>query len=195
VSTRGRTRLDPQTRRGQILDAACSVFERRDPSEVTFEEIAERAGVSRALVYTYFGDRGGLLAAVLRRNIERLGDHLDAANDGELSAEDRVRRTVERYLEVAERHPGGWRLLQWSAGFDHPEVRSARAWRIERLAEVWGGSDAARVVASGVVGLLEASTVDWLECATVDREAAATAVFDLLWSGLQGLCERGVITP
>jgi AcrR family transcriptional regulator len=195
VSARARTRLDPHTRREQILDAACAVFERRDPSEVTFEEIAERAGVSRALVYTYFGDRGGLLAAVLRRNIERLGTDLEAAVDGELPAEQRVRRTVERYLEVAQRHPGGWRLLQWSSGFEHPDVRSARAWRIERLAEVWGGSDTARVVASGVIGLLEAATVDWLECDSLDREAAAEAVFGLLWSGLDGLQERGVVTP
>ena len=64
ASHRPRTRLDPEIRREQIVEAAEQVFHGRDPSEVTFEEIAEAAGVSRALVYNYFGDKGGLIAAV-----------------------------------------------------------------------------------------------------------------------------------
>jgi AcrR family transcriptional regulator len=184
VSPRARTRLDPQTRRVQILDAACAVFEDHHPSDVTFEEIAERAGVSRALVYTYFGDRGGLLAAVLRRNIQRLQDDLDASVDRTLPPAERVRRGVERYLEIAEGHPGGWRLLQWASTVDHPAVRAARLWRVERLADSWGGDDTARVLASGVIGLLEGSTVDWLERSAPNRLATAAVVFELVWCGL-----------
>ena len=57
------TRLDPEVRRELILDAAEEVFEPA-AAEVTFEAVADAAGVSRALVYNYFGDRSGLLAAV-----------------------------------------------------------------------------------------------------------------------------------
>ena len=68
------TRLDPETRRTQILAAAARVLERHDPVEVRFEEIAEAAGVSRGLLYNYFGDRGGLLAAVYAHNFDAVPD-------------------------------------------------------------------------------------------------------------------------
>jgi hypothetical protein len=45
--------LDPELRRSQIVEAAVRVFSETDPVEVTFEEIAEAAGVSRALVYNW----------------------------------------------------------------------------------------------------------------------------------------------
>ena len=57
-------RLDPATRRALLVEAASGVFRGRDPSDVSFEEVAEAGGVSRSLVYAYFGDRGGLIAAV-----------------------------------------------------------------------------------------------------------------------------------
>ena len=60
---RSRTRLDPAVRRRQIAEAAARVFAEHDPSEVSFELIADEAGVSRSLVYSYFGDRGSLFAA------------------------------------------------------------------------------------------------------------------------------------
>jgi len=59
--TRTRTRLARDERREQLVDAAAAVLQGRDPAEVTFEEIADAAGVSRALVYNYFGDRNGVL--------------------------------------------------------------------------------------------------------------------------------------
>ncbi len=59
-----RTRLDPDTRRRSIVQAASEVMLGHDPMEVSIELVAEAAGVSRALIYNYFGDRGGLLAAV-----------------------------------------------------------------------------------------------------------------------------------
>ncbi len=78
---RTRTRLDPELRRSQIVEAAVRVFSETDPVEVTFEEIAEAAGVSRALVYNYFGDRGGLVAAVYLHTFDELNDQLNATID------------------------------------------------------------------------------------------------------------------
>ena len=76
--TRTRTRLARDERREQLVDAAAAVFQGRDPAEVTFEEIADAAGVSRALVYNYFGDRNGVLEAVYRRNLRLLRERIGA---------------------------------------------------------------------------------------------------------------------
>ena len=76
---RPRTRLAREERRELLVDAAAQVFEGRDPGSVTFEEIADAAGVSRALVYNYFGDRQGLIEAVARRSSEQLSKRVTAA--------------------------------------------------------------------------------------------------------------------
>ena len=70
------------------------MFKGRDPSEVTFEEIADAAGVSRALVYNYFGDRRGLVAAVFRRHTELLHDAVTAGFDGTETFREAVAKVV-----------------------------------------------------------------------------------------------------
>ena len=72
-------RLDPATRREQILDAANELFAERGYEEVTIEDVAKSAGVARGLVHHYFGGRKEVYIAL----VERLGalreDQLRAA--------------------------------------------------------------------------------------------------------------------
>jgi AcrR family transcriptional regulator len=179
-----------------IIDAAASVFEGRDPAEVTFEEIAEAAGVSRALVYNYFGDRGGLLAAVYLRSFDLLNAQLRGSIDPGLTPVERVRETVRVYLLFARDNPAGWRLLQMAGAMDHPAVLDARRRRMDELAALLGGAKEARTVACGIVGLLEAATLDWLHGSDVDVERLADVLFDLVWTGLSSLAAYGIsMTP
>ena len=73
-----RARLDPAARRAQIVEAAAEVFRARDPATVRFDEVAHAAGVSRSLVYAYFGDRGELIAAVYLHSLRDLDEELSA---------------------------------------------------------------------------------------------------------------------
>jgi AcrR family transcriptional regulator len=191
------TRLDPAVRRTQIVESAARLFERRDPVEVPFEEIAESAGVSRALVYNYFGDRGGLLAAVYLHHFQAVNDHLAKATDPHSSPEERIRGTVRAYLEYAALHPGAWRLLHVARANDHPAVVEARSRRMVELARLWGGSVEARIVACAVVGLLEAATVEWLTAARDDvtDDRLGEVLADLLWQGLAGLGRHKIAVP
>jgi AcrR family transcriptional regulator len=189
---KSRTRLDPEQRREQIVDAAARVLEGRDPNDVTFEEIADEAGVSRALVYNYFGDRWGVLAAVYGRTLQRLDCELAKAVDGPMLPGDRLRATVACYLRFARANAPAWRLLQLSGTVAHPSVQGARRARIHQLAELWGGTPEARLVAYGIVGLLEVATVDWLDTDDVGLDRATALLSDLLWSGLASLGPHGV---
>lgn len=189
------TRLDPAVRRNQILEAAARVFEQRDPGEVPFEEIADAAGVSRALVYNYFGDRGGLLAAVYLHHFGALDRALTLAADSTAAPADRFRAIVHRYLEFAAEHPGAWRLLQLTRAIDHPSVRESRQRRMARMAASWGGTTEAGVVAHAVVGMLEAATVEWLHAGEGDAEPLADVLFDLLWGGMSSLAQHGINVP
>jgi AcrR family transcriptional regulator len=193
---RTRTRLDPEVRRGQIIEAAVRVFAYTDPVEVSFEEIAEAAGVSRALLYNYFGDRGGLLAAVYLHTFDELNNELNENIDADAPPEDRLRAIVRGYLRFAVEHAATWRLLQLTAAVNHPAVQKARQHHMERLAVAWGAEGPeGRTLAYGVVGMLESATFDWLRDRDTDDERLTDLIFDLLWTGLSSLDRHGIALP
>lgn len=184
------TRLDPETRRTQILAAAASVLERHDPVEVRFEEIAEAAGVSRGLLYNYFGDRGGLLAAVYAHNFDAVRAHVLGAIDPDDPPEVQTQRAVDAYVGFAVTHPGAWRLLHVARSNEYQAVSEARSDRMSELAALWGDGASARIVASAIVGALESATVDWLRApGDVDADQLASVLYQLLWNGLRALRE------
>jgi len=69
MAERTRTRLDPDVRREQILDAASALFRDQDYSAVSLESVAERAGVTRGLLHHYFGSKRALFLEVLERAV------------------------------------------------------------------------------------------------------------------------------
>jgi len=192
---RSRTRLDPNVRRASILDAAESVFAGRNPAEVTFEEVAEAASVSRGLVHNYFGDKSGLMAALYLRTFERLDTALLAgldrapADDGEAA----LRAVVSAYLAFARDNQVAWRMLGAAAATAHPAVRGARAERVRRMAEAWGGTDQASLLAAGIVGFLEAATLAWLDGGAADVDTATDLLVQLIWDGLTGLDDTSAV--
>jgi len=196
--TRPRTRLSPEIRRAQIVDAAERVLVGRDAGEVTFEEIAEAAGVSRGLVYNYFGDKQGLIAAVYVRGMQRLDERLAAAVEGvDELGEERVQRVVRAYLGFAADSARGFSALVGSSTHrTHPEAKEARRQRIEELAERWFSGVTGPVLASGVVGLLEGAALGWLEKADeVELDEVAAVVAALLWSGLGAVAQVAQVAP
>ncbi|MEJ5254928.1 MAG: TetR/AcrR family transcriptional regulator [Acidimicrobiales bacterium] len=185
---RTRTRLDPGVRREQIIDAAEEVFAGRDPNEVTLEEIAEQAGVSRALVYNYFGDKSGVIAAVYLRCSQRLDEALEPVHLAlDTTLCDRLHQLVEVYLRFATEHAAAWKLVSTAEATVHPLVLQARRWRDEQLATAWGGTAEARLLARGVLGCLEAATLDWLDSREPPLDRAVAVIHALLWEGLRGL--------
>jgi len=194
-ATRIRTRLDPEQRREQIIDAAQLTFADRDPSDVTFEQVAEAAGVSRALVYNYFGDKGGLIAAVYLRSFERLDVALAQAFAATPVGPDRLRAIIGAYLDFAADNASVCHLISAAEANVHPLVQHARRKRFERMADGWGNTGDSRLVARAVVSMLEGAVLEWLDSPSADRERTEHVLYALLWSGLTGLTSHGVEIP
>ena len=192
-----RTRLDPEERRDQIIDAAEIAFQGRDPSEVTFEQVADRAGVSRALVYNYFGDKGGLLAAVYLRSVDRLDAQLASSFAQHRPGPEQVKAIIGCYLDFAESDAHAVSLIVAAEANVHPLIRDARRQRYERMAHGWGHTPEARLLARGVIGLLEGAILDWLDAPVGERDRvqAEQVLFALLWSGLSGLADHNIDLP
>lgn len=179
-----RRRLDAATRRAEIVEAAAAVFDGRNAHEVTFEEVAEAAGVSRALVYNYFRDKTDLVAEIHLRSLRRLDEALQTGpglpGDGSLPV------AVRSYLEFAQSDPEAFRNLVDLEAAHHPKVREARRARLASIADAWGGTPEARVAASAVLGMLEGASREWLEERSLgaDVERVAAVLVAVLRAGL-----------
>lgn len=190
MAPRTRTRLAREERREQIVDAAADVFVGRDPAEVTFEEIADAAGVSRALVYNYFGDRHGLLEAVYQRNVERLQGEVFDALVGRTADRDALRAAVVVHLRFAQRDPAAYRYAAGQVRF--PRLPELLLLRVERLAELFGASDESIVVARGLLAAVEAMVLQWLDDPRWEADTAADVITSFLWDGMRGVDRLGL---
>ena len=104
-----RRRLSPDDRRNELLALGAEVFGQRPYDEVRIDEIAERAGVSRALMYHYFPDKRAFFAAVVRAEGERLFEATDTPPQPGLSLLEQLRAGVLAYVHYDEQHPhGAW---------------------------------------------------------------------------------------
>ena len=118
-----RRRLSPEDRRNELLALGAEVFGQRPYDEVRIDEIAERAGVSRALMYHYFPDKRAFFAAVVRAEGERLFEATDAVPDPALSMFDQLRTGVMAYLRYDEEHPHGAWAAYLGMGRSDPVLR------------------------------------------------------------------------
>jgi AcrR family transcriptional regulator len=179
-----RRRLEPAERRAQIVAAAADVFRDRDPASVRFEEVAHAAGVSRSLVYAYFGDRGELIAAVYLHSLADLDAGLSALlRDGPVD-ESGLAVVVRQYLELAADNADSWRLFAAAGAIAHPAVQEARRVRCQRIADTWGGGPAERLLARGLVGMLEAAASEWLEQNGCSLDEAVSLLTGAVWNGV-----------
>ncbi|MFF7855682.1 TetR family transcriptional regulator [Streptomyces sp. NPDC007904] len=103
-------RLSVEERRSQLLDAALSLFAHRAPDEVSLDDVAEAAGVSRPLVYRYFpGGKQQLYEAALRSAADELRHCFDEPHEGPLLP--RLSRALDRYLAFVDQHDTGFSAL------------------------------------------------------------------------------------
>ena len=100
------SRLDPGQRRDQILDAASALLAERPYDEVSIEDIASAAGVTRGLVHHYFGGRYELYIALLKRIGNQREDELRLPVGSSACA--RVADTVSRWLDWTEANRTIW---------------------------------------------------------------------------------------
>lgn len=100
MATRQPATLTHADRRDALLDSAAALIAEGDADAVTMEAVAERAGVSRPLVYKHFANRAELLAALYARESQALHEHLAAAVSGATTLEEMFRALVRGSLEA-----------------------------------------------------------------------------------------------
>jgi TetR/AcrR family transcriptional regulator len=98
------TPLDTDTEQ-RILDAAHKVFVQRGTAGARMQEIADEAGVNKALLHYYFRSKDGLADAVFKRVARGVFGRLAEVASSDATLEDKVRRIIAVYLEQLNRAP------------------------------------------------------------------------------------------
>jgi AcrR family transcriptional regulator len=130
-----------------------------DPLLVTFDEVAEAAGVSRALVHTYLGDRRGLIDAVQVQIVGRLDTWVGHGLRRASTTDARLRAIVQGVLAFVEAEQDAWGVLGASGGFDHPAVHGVRGrW----AAALQADGDLDEIAAQAIVSAVLGSSGSWV---------------------------------
>lgn len=109
MSTGVRRRMGVEERRQQLIGVALDLFSHRSPDEVSIDEIAAAAGISRPLVYHYFPGKLSLYEAALQRASDDLAGRFVVGQEGSLGG--RLLRVMGRFFDFVDDHGPGFAAL------------------------------------------------------------------------------------
>ncbi|MET7731570.1 TetR/AcrR family transcriptional regulator [Streptomyces sp. NPDC005402] len=109
MTTGVRRRMGVEERRQQLIGVALELFARRSPDEVSIDEIASAAGISRPLVYHYFPGKLSLYEAALQRAAQDLASRFEEPHEGPLGS--RLLRVMRRFFDFVDEHGPGFSAL------------------------------------------------------------------------------------
>ena len=187
MATARRSRLSTDARREQLVALGVEMFSERPFDEVSIDDIAASAGISKGLLYHYFPSKRDFYVAVVRHSADEM--QAVTETDPDLAPLERLSAGLDRYLEYVDTHARGYStVLRAGIGSDREvaaiveDVRSAMANRI--LDDFPGDAPppGVRIAVRGWVGFAEAASLEWLE----RRELSRDELRDLLIQALTG---------
>jgi AcrR family transcriptional regulator len=190
VTRRPRVRLDTDARRAQLISLGMSIFADRTYDEVSIDDLAKAASISKGLLYHYFPTKRDLYLAGLRHIAGEMLAETDVSKL-DVAPIERIRRGVDAYLAFVKARARAFvSLMRGGIGSD-PEVvqivEDVRSTLVERMFTDEGplsGDDKrtalARCALRGWLGFAEAASLDWL----THGDLTQTAIRDLLVDAL-----------
>lgn len=190
------TRLPRQARRKQLLGAAQEVFVAQGYHAAAMDDIAERAGVSKPVLYQHFPSKLELYVALLDQHADDLVLQVRRALDSTTDNRKRVEASVNAYFDFVAGDGQGFRLVFESDLTGEPVVRE----RVERMSEECVAAIAetiahdtgyreeeARLLSVGLAGLAEVGARWWLAGeGRLTKERAVELIVGLAWRGISG---------
>jgi AcrR family transcriptional regulator len=193
-TNRRRNRLPRDERRGQLLISASEVFVNHGYHAAGMDEIADRAGVSKPILYQHFSSKLELYLAVLRRHVDNLVSGVRQALRTTTDNRQRLRAAVQAFFDFIEHDGQGYRLIFENDNVAEPrvaaQVRVATESCIDAVFDLVSydsGLDPhrARMIAVGLVGISVDSARYWLNTdRPVTKEDAVDGTVQFAWGGL-----------
>lgn len=183
-------------RRHQLIDIARAIFAERGYDGTSVEEVAQRAGVSKPVVYEHFGGKEGLYAVVVDREMSALLDGITASLTNN-QYRPRVEAVTLALLTYIEERTDGYRVLIR----DSPASLSPGTYStlfndaVSQVASILAGDfsrrgldpELAPMYARALVGSVSMTAQWWMEAREPKKEVVAAHLVNLMWNGLTGL--------
>ncbi|GAA4889011.1 MULTISPECIES: TetR/AcrR family transcriptional regulator [Saccharopolyspora] len=189
-------RLPRDARRAQLLEAAQHVFVHNGYHAAAMDDIAERAGVSKPVLYQHFPGKLELYLALLDKHGTELVTRVREAIASTPDNKQRVRAAISALYEFIGGEGQAFRLVFESDLRGEPAVEKAvdasLAGCIDAITDAVtadAGLDAerARLLAVGLVGLSQTTARYWLDSPhSISRDEAVSLMSSLAWKGLAG---------
>jgi len=193
-------RLTAAARRAQLVEVGRGVFARRGYEAASVEEIAERAKVSKPIVYEHFGGKEGLYAVVVDREVEHIVARITVAI-ATGSPRERLERAVLAFLTYVKERPDGFAVLLRDAApskrrGEMPALMYDLADRVgdiftEQFRSAGYDAKAAPIYAHALVGMVAFVGEWWTESRKpLPAKTIASHIAALAWMGLRHLPKR-----
>jgi AcrR family transcriptional regulator len=198
-------------RREAILAAALDAFAAGGYHETSLDAVAERAGISKALIYEHFASKRELHGALTETYVHELLDRVARATAAAPPGERRLRAGVEAFLRFVEERRDAWRMLvrnvgdaEIAASLDRvmeevsatiTEIMVADA-RAEGVDEPYVEM-AVEMLAQQLVGAVRSLANWWDDHREVPRERVLEVLMDFAWLGMDRVSagERWRVRP
>lgn len=195
VRPRG-VRMPRQERRTQLLSSALEVFVAQGYHAAAMDDIAEKAGVSKPVLYQHFPGKLDLYLALLDAACDTIIDNCRDALESTQDNKQRVAGAIDAFYGYVAHDTGAFRLVFESDLTNEPEVRG----HVDRVTTECAAmianvisddtglpAEASRLLAVSLVGMAQVSARFWLsETGELDREQATQLVSGLAWRGIRG---------
>ena len=189
-------RLPRSVREQQMLDAAVAVFAAAGYHAASMDEIAERAGISKPMVYAYLGTKEELFIACLHREATRLMENIVAAATPGLPPDEQLWRGLRAFFAFVGQHRDGWSVLYRQARGQErfaAELAGMRRRTVDVVVGLLTGAltasgrpaaaDDVTPIAYALVGAGE-SVADWIaDHPGEPPEVTATRLMNVVWVG------------
>jgi AcrR family transcriptional regulator len=178
-----------------MIDVAEQLFAERGYRAASMDEIAERVGVSKPMLYEYFGSKEGLFVACIRQARAELAAVTMHSVAGRTSAEDALRSGLVAFFEFTDSHRRAWELIRHEAtvagqaAVDEIEAirQQQTAIDVQLLAAYLPDGDQRELEAAAeiIVGACERLSIWYVRQDDVSARQAAEYVMQLVWYGLR----------
>jgi AcrR family transcriptional regulator len=189
-------RLPRSERRSQLLAAAQEVFVARGYHAAAMDEIAERAGVSKPVVYQHFPGKLELYLALLDMSCNALVQAVEQALSSTHDNKQRVHNTVAAYFDFVDDEGGAFRLVFESDLTNEAAVRERVEATNEACARLLSkvitedtglSDDEGLLLGWGLTGQAQTAARAWLrETNRIAKDVAVDRVASLAWRGIRG---------
>ncbi|AZG45099.1 TetR/AcrR family transcriptional regulator [Gordonia insulae] len=195
-----RARMTGAQRRLQLIEVARGLFAERGFEGTSIEEIAQRAGVSKPIVYEHFGGKEGLYAVVVDREMETLLEMVTSSLTKNRSLY-RIQQVALALLTYMEERTDGFRILVRGDRTNTSEPGTYSSLLNDAISQVEHilASDFERrgfdptlapLYAQALVGMVSVTAQWWLDVREPSKEVVAAHLVNLCWNGLTRLDPR-----